>query len=327
MAFNTAPLIDRLDLTTLASGRHAFRFGALQMATGQDWQIPVLVFKGARPGPRVVITAGTHGDELNGVLAAQQLGRELDAEALSGTLVLLPGVNLPGMLERHRDFVPSDPDCSTANLNRLFPGKADGDSAQRYLHRIWNGLLAGNADYALDLHTQTRGASYPLFVFADFRNPTALAMARWLGADCIQDDPGDPGVLETVWNQLGVPCVTLEVGSGSAMAPELIQRAVSGIHRVLAQLKVGPAVPEVALPVPFEGNATATVRAQYGGLAIPQVRLGEAVAEGDLVAVQYDPFGAERQRYHAPVAGRVLSLNDDPLREPGSLLVRLLYRR
>ncbi len=331
MPFHSAPLIQRLTLDTLPPGRHTFRFDALPTGVGQSWLVPVLVYRGARPGPRVMITAGVHGDELNGVLAAQQLGRELDVTQLAGTVILVPGVNPSGMVARHRDFLPGDPDCSSVNLNRIFPGRADGNSAERYLHRVWTQLLAGNADYALDLHTQTRGARYPLFVFADYRVPEALAMARAFGPDCIQDDPGEPGVLETVWNQSGVPSITVEVGGGSVAEPLTVRRAVAGIHRVLAHLgmTLPRAEPEGCEPVsvPVEGNVTTTIRAEIGGMALPQVALGQPVAEGDLLTIQYDAFGAEAHRYHAPVAGWVLSLNDDPLREPGALLVRLLHHR
>ncbi|MBY5921557.1 succinylglutamate desuccinylase/aspartoacylase family protein [Ferrimonas balearica] len=331
MPFHSAPLIQRLMLDDLPAGRHPFRFDVLPNGLGQSWQVPVLVYRGARPGPRVMITAGVHGDELNGVLTAQQLGRELDPEQLAGTVILVPGLNPSGMLARHRDFFPGDPDCSSVNFNRIFPGRAEGNSAERYLHRVWTQLLEGNADYALDLHTQTRGARYPLFVFADYRIPQALAMARALGPDAIQDDPGEPGVLETVWNQQGVPCITIEVGGGSVAEPHTVQRAVAGLHRVLAHLGMtdARATPKGCEPVsvPMEGDVTTTVRAELGGMALPQVALGQPVKEGDLVAIQYDAFGAEARRYYAPVAGWVLSLNDDPLREPGTLLVRLLHHK
>ncbi|MBY6224164.1 succinylglutamate desuccinylase/aspartoacylase family protein [Ferrimonas balearica] len=329
MPFQSAPIIDRLQLDSLPAGRHTFRFEALANGIGQSWLVPVLVYRGSESGPRVMVTAGVHGDELNGVLTAQQLGRELDYRSLRGTVVLVPGLNPSGMLARHRDFMPTDPDSSSFNFNRLFPGREQGNSAERYLHRLWHGLLKGNADYAIDLHTQTRGARYPLFAFADYRIPAALAMARAVGPDCLQDDPGEPGVLETVWNQHDVPCITLEVGGGSIAERHTVQRAVAGLHRVLHQLGLTEArpTPEGCEPVsvPAEGRATTTIRAELGGLALPQVALGQAVALGQLVAIQYDAFGAEARHYHAPIAGWVLSINDDPMREPGTLLVRLLH--
>ncbi|SHI22814.1 succinylglutamate desuccinylase/aspartoacylase family protein [Ferrimonas marina] len=322
--FELAKLIEQLDLAALAPGRHALRFVPLTMGNGQSWQLPVLVLKGSEPGPRVWIVAGTHGDELNGVLTAQRMGRELSPEGMSGTLVILPSLNLPGMLQHSRDFIPSDPDSSPVNLNRLFPGKADGSSAERYLHAIWQRLLMGNADYVLDLHTQTRGASYPLYVFADYRIEAVRAMALQIGADAILDDPGEAGVLESELNRAGIPCITLEVGSGKVIEPELIDRAVTGLRRVLGHLGLISPCP-AAQNQPVEGTQTTTIRADLGGMALPQVRLGQRVVTGELLSIQYDPFGQEARRYHAPCDGWVLSLNTDPLREPGTLLARLLH--
>ncbi len=67
-----------------------------------------------------------------------------------------------------------------------------------------------------------------------------------------------------------------------------------------------------------------TVRSEVGGFALPQVEIGARVEAGQLVAVQYDSFGDELKRYEAPSSGYVLSVNQDPMREPGTLLVRLL---
>ncbi len=325
MSFEQAPLIERLELDALPPGRHRCRFAPLPMASGQSWQIPLLILKGGQPGPRLWVIAGTHGDELNGIVAAQQLGRTIDADALTGTLVILPGLNLPGIQGHTRDFLPADPDSSPANLNRLFPGRADGNSAERYVDAIWRRLLKDNADRVLDLHTQTRGAAYPLYLFADYRNDAALAMARAFGADALLDDPGDKGVLETELNRTGVPCITVEVGSGKRLQPDLVQRTVEGIQRVMVALSLLPPRSLPAPATPVEGKGTTTVRAESGGLALPQVALGQRVTAGTLLAIQYDPFGAECCRYHAPREGYVLSINEDPLREPGSLLVRLLH--
>lgn len=316
-------VIQALDVEDLPSGEHKFWFRIATNALSQWQHLPVLVFKGQRPGKRVMITAGVHGDEYSGVLAAQKTARELVGKALAGTVTIVPGINLSGMLNKSRDFCSPDPDAARTNLNRFFPGSEFGNDANRYLHTLWNNLLKPNAELAIDLHTQTSGAAYPLYVFADFRIEDALKMARHINPDVILDDPGESGVLETAWNNVGVPSITVEVGTGRYTDQPLIDRTVNGIINILKYHDVLPGGPE-AIASCIEGAEIVNVRAELGGFFLPQVSILEAVQQGQLVAIQYDGFGDEVQRYTAPSSGTVISHNVEAMRAPGSLLVRMI---
>lgn len=319
------PVISKLDVSDLDAGKHEFWFRPSTTGTGQSWHLPVWVLKGSQPGPRLVITAGVHGDELNGVLTAQALMRELEGKDVSGTIVIVPEMNASGIINHIRHFIPSDPDASTTDLNRVFPGKNNGGSAERYIHAVWHNLLLGNADLAVDLHTQTKGAVYPLFIFADYRIPQTVKMARLVNPDCIMDDPGEAGVLETVWNEHQVPCITIEIGAGKVMQLDLVDRALRGVMNILVSEGLVEGKISTSEITCFEGKIQTSIRAEVGGYSIPLVALGDQVQPGDQVAVQYDSFGHELKRYLSPVAGQVVSINQDPLREPGTLLVRVLH--
>ena len=59
------PVIDRLELDALESEKiHHLYFESVEMGSGQHWYGPVMVAKGAKPGKRVLLIAGVHGDEL-----------------------------------------------------------------------------------------------------------------------------------------------------------------------------------------------------------------------------------------------------------------------
>ena len=319
-------VIEHLQAEELPEGIHSFWFRPQNNGIGQSWHLPVIVFRGEPEvdGPKVMITAGVHGDELNGVITAQKIIQQLQAQPIKGTVTVVPIVNVSGMLMHSRDFIPSDPDASPTNINRIFPGNPDGDAAQRYIAAIWQNLLGHNADFAIDLHTQTRGAEYPLYVFADYRIPQTVKMARLMNPDCIFDDPGDEGVLETVWNRSGVPSITVEVGAGKVLQPDMIERSLQGVLNILKAEGVIEGEPKPATQEHYEGKKVITVRSEVGGFALPQVEIGSRVEAGQLVAIQYDSFGDELKRYEAPSSGYVLSVNQDPMREPGTLLVRLL---
>lgn len=316
-------VIQSLDVTDLPTGEHKFWFRIATNALSQWQHLPVLVFKGEKQGKKIMITAGVHGDEYNGVLAAQKTARELIDKDIAGSVTVVPTINLTGMLNHSRDFFSADPDASPANLNRFFPGDANGNEANRFLFALWNNLLKPNAELAIDLHTQTSGAAYPLYVFADFRIEQSLEMARLINPDVILNDPGDAGVLETVWNNSGIPSITIEVGMGRYTEQELIDRTVTGIFNILTHY--GVVTGEVAEIRPcLEGKDIISIRAELGGFVLPQVKMMDKVVQGQLVAIQYDSFGDECQRFTAPTEAIVLSHNIESIRAPGSLVVRLI---
>ncbi|NJS14302.1 MAG: succinylglutamate desuccinylase/aspartoacylase family protein [Sphingopyxis sp.] len=71
-------VINRLDANDLKVGEtHRFWFRAGDTALAQAWFVPVVVVKGAKPGPRLLLTAGIHGDELSGIAVLHRLAREM----------------------------------------------------------------------------------------------------------------------------------------------------------------------------------------------------------------------------------------------------------
>ena len=102
---------------------------------------------GAHPGKTLVVTAGVHGCEYVGILALQKLVETLDCTTLYGQVILLPLVNSKGFFAGIKQLNPAD----DRNLNREFPGKADGTETQRMAWTIEK-LLYPEADFLLDLH-------------------------------------------------------------------------------------------------------------------------------------------------------------------------------
>ena len=96
-------VIDRLNVNDLVGGSsQRFWFRAGTSPVGQPWLVPVVVVKGAQPGPRLVLTAGIHGDELNGIAVLHRLAASIDPAKLAGTVTLVPGLNPPGLLQSTR---------------------------------------------------------------------------------------------------------------------------------------------------------------------------------------------------------------------------------
>ncbi len=327
-SINGVAVIEKLDLQTLARGQiHKFWFKAVDTNTGQSWNVPVIVNRGVQDGTRVLLNSGTHGDELNGIRVAQRIALTVNPATLKGTIIAIPGLNTSGLLHGNRNFILSRDGGYMSDLNRLMPGTAnEGDLANRFVGRVWDQLWKGNVDYVIDLHAQSRGTSYPMFVYVDPRSEGARWMAETLAPDVIKYDTGEKGSAETEFVRQGIPAVTFEIGRPGIWQTDLIERGYQGVYRVLAGLQMitAPTSPASSSAKPFLGNQFTTLRAKVGGYAELYVSLLEDVKTGQLLARQINAFGDTVAEYKAPHDGRVLSLGDDPVREPGATIVRII---
>ena len=320
---DSAPIIDRLDVADLPAGQtQRFWFRAGTSPVGQPWLVPVVVVKGAVPGPRLLITAGIHGDELNGIAAIHRLAASVDPAKLAGTLVMVPGLNPPGLMQSARQFTP-DWSRSAANLNREMPGKEGGNLVADFAGRLWNRLLRPNADTAVDLHTQSRGTAYMMYVFAS--SARTRRMAELVGPDIIKMDKGDKGTLENTLTDDGVPAITLELGRPEVFDDGMIARAESGLLNLMREMKMLPgkvAAPPASL---FVANDIMPVRATKPGWARLLLPLGAPVKKDQPLAEIRDAFGQLVETVLSPADGRINMIATDPRIDAGSTLARIVW--
>ncbi len=318
-----APIIDRLDSGDLPAGltqRFWFRAGASPV--GQPWLVPVVVIKGAAPGPRLLLTAGIHGDELNGIAVLHRLAETIDPSRLAGTLVMVPGLNPPGLMQSSRGFTP-DWTRSAANLNREMPGKEGGSAVADFAGRLWNRLLRPNADTAVDLHTQSRGTAYMMYVFAS--SPRTRRMAELVAPDIIKMDKGDKGTVENTLTDDGVPAITLELGRPESFDDVMIARAEAGLTNLMRELKMLPGKVNPPPASLFVANDIAAVRATRAGWARLLLPLGASVKKDQPLAEIRDSFGRLIETVASPVEGRINMIATDPRTDQGSSVARVVW--
>lgn len=322
-------VISQLDVSDLEPGKkHRFLFQGVEMATGQHWYVPVMVAKGANPGKKVLISAGVHGDELSPTDVVQRAFAELDPAKMSGTVLAVLDIGRAAMEQIRRKWPTPVWGGTLFDLNRVWPGREDGNVAQRQGWLVWNRLFKGNIDAALDFHTGATGTDFAMFIFADLRQPENRSLAELFPVAQIKDDPGYPGTLETAFVEAGIPAITPEVGGGRSFDRPKIAISVEGVRNVLAhygvtQAKVGKTSVESGA---FIGNDIEAIRAARGGFVETTVTVGEKVSAGQTVAVQRNSFGDVVQEYKAGVDGVVAILTTDALLEPGSRIVEILTR-
>lgn len=318
-------VITALDVNDLESGKvHEFYFKNSENSLGNPWMVPVTVIKGKKSGEKFLINSGVHGNELNPILTSYKIKEKLSPENLKGTVTIVHGMNIPGLSGNSRGFKYGGNGESTVDLNRQMDNGKSTSADEKYSSNLWQNLLSKNGDRVIDLHTSGKGSQFPLFVYADFRNPVIENMAKLTGADIIKMDSGEKGSVETSFVETGVPAITFELASAERLQPEIVERATQGLLNNLVHFGYIPG--EINLDnKTFIGNNWNRVRAEKGGYVENKVEIMDKVNKGDLVFVQYDAFGKIIKEYKTPDAGVVTNLKDYPFAEPGDSLVRVLY--
>jgi predicted deacylase len=261
--------------------------------------IPVVSIKG-RDGPVVLITGGSHGDEFEGPAAIMRLAGRLSPADLLGQIILMPALNAPAVSASAR-VSPLD----GANLNRAFPGDADGGPTAMIADYIEGLLLC--CDGAIDLHS---GGKASFFAPSALARQTAdpglraqnLALARAFGLPLIWELGGqnDDRTFNAAAERAGIPMIATELGGGGGVDPAITDAAEAGLIRALTHLGALPGTTELANPRRVEIRSHShTLHAPADGIFDRAISAGSDVRAGDL-AGQFH-FVLEPERASKPV--------------------------
>jgi predicted deacylase len=290
--------------------------GMLKVGTGAD--IPISVIHGAKPGPVLTLVAGIHGYEYSPILALQRMRTKISPEALSGTVILVHVANMPSFLRRTIYYGPED----GQNLNRVFPGKADGTVSERIAHVLTTGVIA-RADYLIDLHCGDGNESLrPYAYWMRTGNPAVdersrqMAVAFGLEHIVIDDErPRDPARSQYCSNTAatrGKPAITVESGglgaapAGLHAADDAINKLEAGVLRILRRLRMLSGAEAAPATKPAWIVRNTVLRSEATGIFYPEVHKDQEVRQGALLGTVTDFFGNKAFELRAPFAGKVL---------------------
>ncbi len=304
------------DTIVLPGETRHMRLAVSESYVSTQIEIPLSIINGIAEGPIVFVCAASHGDECNGTGIARELVYGVDHSNLRGVLVVAPVLNLPGFLRNERDL----PDGR--DLNRNFPGKPDGNSAQRIADAIFTKMVE-KCDYGIDLHTATRGRSNILQVRGDMTNTEVRRIARAFGSEIVIDEPGLAGTLRRAATEAGIPTVTAEIGESQRFEKELVKSGLSGVLNVLYEL--GMLKGKQVCPI-FQViiKKTEWVRANKGGILEMMAEPRGLVSEGEELCTITNPFGKEVGTVRAPFTGMVVGITNYPMVSPGSPICHLV---
>ena len=324
-------VIRALDIGDLEPGKkQLFYFQGVQMPAGQYWYVSVIVAKGTKPGKRIALVSGVHGDEISPIRTIQAVMDGLDPAAMSGAVLAVLDVSRPAIEGMMRRWPNSGRGIDLIDINREWPGNENGVTASsRHAGLLFNRLLRPNADYAIDFHTSTTGIDLTACHVARLELPEVRAMAELFPIDQIFDNPAYPGVLANAFIDAGIPAFTPEIGAPRILDHDMIPLFVEGTMNVLKHhgIIAGPMGRTGKDTGIFVGNSAHAVVAGHGGFVELLVKLNDKVEAGQRVAIQRNAFGQIVADYTSGVSGEVAGYRTDATSDPGNVLVFVLHNR
>jgi predicted deacylase len=291
----------------------------------------------AADGPVVYVQAAQHGREINGTAVLRRLHDDLLSADLAGTVIAVPVAD-PLTFDHVTYTTPEAFDSVNPNLNRVWPGDADGTLHERMAESLW--AYAGESDYVVDLHT---GSPEMLTHTVYLQGDTGCRrLAEAFGTDLLLAEPAGEdadeewaardfgGKFRVATTREGIPAITPELAHNKQLVEDAIETGVVGTTRVLREVDVlvdGGDVP--AWNGTRARNHLGRVKAAESGLfrPVPDLSLGDEVSAGDRVGEVYDPTTYETlQTATADRDGIVYSVAREATVTAGQTLVGVALR-
>jgi uncharacterized protein len=280
---------------------------------GRALDIPVIVLNGAKEGPCLWVDAVIHGDEPEGTLCCHMLDADLDPATMSGSLVLVPVLNIPAFEAAERG---NPLDTFSYDLNRIYPGRADGYLTERLAH-IHSEIMLEVADLEIGIHSGGAHSYLSETIFTTTQ-PEAIEFAKAMGKDwnLILKNIRPSGSPGAVMFEAGKYSLTVELGGRPNLFPAEFHRAgrvlADGILNVMRYYNMidGEATMADTRYTGFQHALLAPVSGMY--VAEPTLEFQKFMKKGDPIAKIVDVYGAILAELTAPADGMIFGLRALP---------------
>jgi predicted deacylase len=282
-------------------------------------ELPCYDVRGSE-GPTLTLIAGVHGCEYSSIAAVGEVVLRLERVELRGGVRALPVVNLSAFQTRTPFVTPED----GKNLNRCFPGRADGSYSEVLAHGLFEQVFAGS-DYLIDLHGGDLVEALEPFVLID-ESPVeehARSMAIAFGLPygiCSERAERIEGTTVAAAADAGIPALVAEAGGRGLLEQSATDTLALGTMNVLRSVGMLPGQPEPTHATTFFRRFL-WLYSPAAGWWEASVQVGDEVAAGAQIGRVRDLLGQELSQIVAPEAGVVLFMTSvPPVQENGVLM-------
>ena len=285
---------------------------------GKELRIPVLIAKGEEPGKTIFISAGIHGDEINGIEIVRKFIQDINTEKLHGTIIFLPILNPWGFREKSR-YVPFD----KKDLNRCFK---KGKSVSYKIAKTLMKQVISKCYFGIDLHDGRTNLLLPhTRIFKKDKCKYLKELSHAFGSEIILQREGERGMMAIEsFNAYKTPVLTVEVGGALVLREDFTTQVLSGLKNILIYGGLLNGV--LDLPVKqFFLDVRSGYIAPIQGILHIEVELGDAVKKGQLIASIHNPINDKEVKIISKNPGVVFSVRRDAIINKGESILSILH--
>lgn len=298
-----------------AGKRTVIDLKAAKLHTRTTVNVPVIIERSKKPGPVVLLLAGIHGDETNGVGIVREIINLKINKPIRGTIICIPVFNIFGYLIETREF----PDGR--DLNRMFPGTINGSLASQFAYQFTQEIIP-HIDYVIDFHTGGGYRDNIAQIRCSKDDKKALELAKIFNPPMIVFSKNIPKSLRHTLNKADKTVLLFEGGKSKELNPTIISEGVNGTRNVLIHLGLLEGEINVRATPIFVNNAK-WIRASNSGMFKCKIENGSFVKKREVLGVIQDPFGEFKKKIYAPTDGYIFCINKTPIVNKGDALFHL----
>jgi uncharacterized protein len=278
--------------------------------------LPLRVIRGKKDGPIVFVSAAIHGDELNGIEIIRRLRKLNILNKLKGTLILVPIVNVYGIMNLSR-YLPDRRD-----LNRSFPGSIKGSLASR-VAKVFFDEIVSRCDLGIDLHTASIHKSNLPQVRTNIDNQYTFNLAKAFEAPVVLHSELRDGSLRSVAQDAGIPILLYEAGEALRFDEVSIRIGVKGIINVLREMNMLPHLVKKNVKTPIITRNSTWIRSNESGMLRTIKALGDIVKKDEIIAFIDEPLGDDSFEIKALFDGVIIGKSEIPLVQEGDAIFHI----
>ena len=277
--------------------------------------VPVIIERSNNPGPVVLLLAGIHGDETNGVGIVREIIDLKINKPKNGTIICIPVFNIFGYLIQTREF----PDGR--DLNRMFPGTLNGSLASQFAYQFTE-KIAPFVDYVIDFHTGGGERDNVAQIRCSSNDQKALELAKVFNPPMIVFSSNITKSLRDTLHRMGKTVLLFEGGKSNELSPTVINEGVNGTKNVL--IRLGLIEGEITVrAAPVFVHKAKWLRASDSGMFKIMAKNGSFVKKREVLGIIQDPFGEFKKKIYAPFNGHIFCINKTPIVNKGDALFHM----